>query len=196
MKNKRGILYWLKVIVAVLMIFILMYRCSRDYSIPAFAAPNPPTSSYVDLTPQQTVALYGTQLNALYYDFFVQHQSYSITFDYAFALNDIGYMSDGGGFDSSNITSTIGISGSDMTESAIKNLIGSMNGIVYVADATQWGNTQIYPYSSSSDPAHVQLHVPFSVDLSGIGRIQQGFFYSTKHGAEQSWIYVYLRNGC
>lgn len=184
MKKKRGILYWLKVIVAIFMIFILMYRCSHNYGLTAHAegpSSHPDSTHAVTLTPAQTLALFGTEIQGILYP--TQNGSpVTITFDYAFPLSSIGYMDSGGGFDTDvayqNIWSTYS------NRQSVAEYLGESNGLVYVASSSQWGGVDTSPYGASQT---VQLHCPFSIDLSDITGIRQDVLYSTASGSLSYW---------
>ena len=94
MKKKHDLLWWLRVILLCGCIGCLFFRCSDMLN--AYA------SDSVTLTPAQTLALYGTQIQGLLRTERLGSQI-PITFDYAFPLDSVGYMDDGGGFSPSNV---------------------------------------------------------------------------------------------
>lgn len=177
MKQKRGILYWLRVILAAASVIFLCYRCSEGWGIPVYAdgpSSHPDSTHVVTLTPAQTVALYGTQIQGILYA--TKNSSpITINFDYAFPLSSIGYMDSGGGFDEAATSSNIRSFLSNKAE--IASYIGGCDGVVYVASSSQWGSVDTVPYGYTANSS-VQLHCPFSIDLQGITGIKQALFYS------------------
>lgn len=130
----------------------------------------------VTLTPEQTLALFGDTLNGLVRTARNGAQQ-AITFDYAFPLNSIGYMDLGGGFNADQIYSD---SGEPAGRQEVSQYFGNTNGLVYIADSSQWGGADITPYQKYGQSGDsFQLHVPFSVQLNGIGGIRQGICYPT-----------------
>ena len=180
MKKKKGLLYYARLVLTVLLIFILLSRLSR--SLTAFATEGSGSGSEsvesVTLTPAQTLALYGTQIPCLLYTSRNGTQL-SVTFDYAFPLSDVGYMDDGGGFEYSNVYGSIQES---VGRSQIASYISDMNALVYIASSSQWGGTNILPYvQSNMTPLPPQIHFPFSVSLSEIGGMEQAVLYPSYH---------------
>ena len=181
MKNKRGVLYWLRVVLCILCIGWTLYRCSEEFIMSASA--DEVSNNYVDLTPAQTLALYGTQIQGLLVTEF-QQPARSITFDYAFPLSSVGYMDYGGGFSAEQLDNEISISSNSVKDEVV-NYMSSADGLVYIASASQWGGTKVQGYNKyGSNP--VQLHCPFSITLNDIGGIQQALSYSTYPRSPQS----------
>lgn len=169
MKKKRGILYWLKVIVAILMIFILMYRCSKNYAIPVSA-------DSVTLNPNQTLALYGLDITGSVRRNDNTYQD--ITFHYAFPLHTVGNQSLGGGFAGSTVD----------TVYQLADQIKSTDGIVYVAQESDWGGGLFPTWNSStntSEPANCNFDLKLSVDIGSYTDLDQMFAWSSGN-----WSYV------
>ena len=194
MKQKRGILYWLRVILAAASVLFLCYRCSEGWGIPVYAdgpSSHPDSTHSVTLTPQQTVALYGSSFTALVGDRYSDSTS-AITFQYAFPLKSVGFMDVGGGFSISRFPNpSLSIDGSSLTANEIKDIWCGSNGCVYVADSSQWGNSTFNPYDHDQMNGAVQLHIPFSIQLPSITRFCQNVFFSTKRNADYQTPYAF-----
>lgn len=170
--KKHGVFWFFKTLLTFALVIYTCVRCCMIVSDKHHAAAAENDAVYT-LTPAQTVALYGTQIQGILYQ--TENSSpITITFDYAFPLNSIGYMDYGGGFDTTATLQNIRTILSNRQE--VSEYIGGCNGIVYVASSTQWGGTDIDPFF---DTNKVQLHCPFSINLTGITGITQGVFYST-----------------
>lgn len=152
---------------------------------------DPPTSSAtsgntVTLTVNQTLALYGTSLTANYWTGDPYNSSASssgqylpITFHYAYPLSSIGYMDTGGGF--------TGTGSNDFSPNQVNNDIRYMNGLVYIADASQWGygefptNNAVLTQGSYENNPLYNLHLPLTINLEGITDIVQYIGWSTSY---------------
>lgn len=83
----------------------------------------------VTLTPAQTVALYGTEINVKVRRSGLDETS-NVSFHYAFPLSSVGNQAQGGGFtNTSGLNMTIGLA----------NEIKALNGCVYIAQESDWG---------------------------------------------------------
>lgn len=184
MEKKRGILYWLRVILAAASVLFLFSRCCEGISIPVYAdgpGEHPDTTHAVTLTPAQTLALFGTEIQGILYPT-SNGSPVTITFDYAFPLDSIGYMDSGGGFDTDVALENIWTLDNNRQTEA--EYLGESNGLVFVASSSQWGGVDVSPYGASQT---VQLHCPFSISLSGITGIRQSILYSTASGSLNYW---------
>lgn len=189
MKKERVFLYWALFLLAVYVIIL----CFENSAISVYAdgpSSHPDSTHVVTLTPAQTVALYGTQIQGILYPT-KSGSPVTVTFDYAFPLNSIGYMDDGGGFDYTATRQNIYSSLS--SRDTIASYIADCNGLVYVASSSQWGDvdTSAYGYTSTGN---VQLHCPFSINLQGITGIKQALFYSTLSSISNSQWTQYTNN--
>ena len=183
MKKERGTFYWPLFALAALVLF-LCYLCFESWAIPVYADGPSSHPDSVFLTPSQTLALYGTQFSALVGDPYSNNVS-TITFDYAFTLDSVGFMDEGGGFSMNRFVNNImSLDGSTLTANEIQTMWANTSGLVYVADASQWGNSAFTPYDHNQMNGSVQLHIPFSISLNGITRFKQNLFYSTKRNAD------------
>ena len=179
MKSKRGILYWLRVVLAICCLGWFCYRCVNE--ITAFAAHpsgSGSNSEYVDLTPAQTLALYGDTINGLLYLSFNDMSPVSIQFQYAFPLSSIGNMDSDSGFGFDYTTVYNAIAGEGVGRELEANYIANTNGLVYIASSSQWGGTKVSPFHGAPN---VQLHCTYGVALNGIAGIRQAIHYSVFH---------------
>lgn len=127
-----------------------------------------PTGDVV-LTPEQTVALYGSTITGTYYDE-LNHTYHNLTFQYAYPLKSIGYMDTGGGFS--------GLSDS-ISPASVLSFCKSMNGCVYVASSSQWGGGTFPTYQnrdSGGDPCNLTLNFSLSIPCT---RFTQAVMWST-----------------
>lgn len=176
MEKKRGILYLLRVVVCILAIGLMFLRFTKGLKACALDP--------VQLTPAQTLALYGSTINGLLYTDYNAQSYTSIQFQAAFVLDDIGFMSDGGGFSNSRWAENPSSNEyNTLTSDYIKNYISNTNAIVYVASASQWGGTAIQPYTYTEEPVNIQLHSPLSINVSDIGGYQSYFMLCTKRNS-------------
>lgn len=162
------------------------------FSLDVSAAPSDhPGSSMVTLTPAQTVALYGTTINALIrLDNSMTTQT-AIQFSYYDTTDNYGYLADGGGF---SFSGTAPSSQNTILDNEINTYCRSAKYLIYRADPYQWGNVANYGYGEyrfsgdyqmlqnmisqgAANPA--ECHVPFSISLSGISEFKSAVFYST-----------------
>ena len=168
-KRKRGILYWLRVVFLIMCIGFMCVRCVNGFGFTAYATDS------VTLSVEQTLALFGTECQALIYpEWDAQRQA--VTFDYAFPLSSVGYMNEGGGFSYNECIDALYMD-NQVGELEISDYFSNSNGLVYVASASQWGGVDIVPYDNTTLPA--QIHLPFSISLNDIGGIKEGVFVST-----------------
>lgn len=121
----------------------------------------------ITLTPQQTVALYGSSIPATYYDG-ESDITYNLSFDYAFPLSSIGW-GDGG-------LSVAHTWPSSPTTSGLRTQLTSGDAAVYVASATQWGGGTFVPWANSA--GHVNVSLSPSISLTDIDRWQQNILYT------------------
>ena len=175
-------------------VFFLSVLLFESWGILVYAdgpSSHPDSTHSVTLTPQQTLALYGASFTALVGDRYSDSTS-AITFQYAFPLNSVGFMDEGGGFSVNRFANnSMSLDGSSLTANELKSIWADTTGLVYVADASQWNNSVFTPYSHDQMNGAVQLHVPFSISISGITRFEQNIFYSTKRNADYQTPYAY-----
>lgn len=130
----------------------------------------------VTLTPAQTVALYGTDINVRVRRSGLDDNA-DVTFHYAFPLRSVGNQAQGGGFTStSNLNVTIGQA----------NEIRALNGCVYVAHESDWGGGSFPTWNShSTDIADTTAQLNMSVNLGSYTDISQYIAWSCG-----TWNYV------
>lgn len=180
MKKKSGCFRILLAFVCAFVALLLFRACT----LKSYAESE---AESITLSPQQTVALFGSHLDAIYYDA-LNDTSYSIDFEYAFPLQSVGYMANGGGFMLNDTWPQI------YTTDGVRVEMANTTGIVYVADSSQWGG--VAPVPSANSVASVNLHVPVSVPLIGIDRFKFNVFYSLADGYKGNGGSTLLERGC
>lgn len=186
--KKHGVFWFFKTLLTIALVIYTCVRCCTIVSDKHHASAL--DTNVVTLTPAQTLALYGTQIQGLCYST-KGGSPFSITFDYAFPLSDIGYMDSGGGFDS---TACLQATYLTLPErQIIADYFGGCNGLVYVASSSQWGSSDLYPYGYTAQ-GNVQLHFPVSVNVEGISGMKQGVCFSTTGNMLRSEWTVFYEN--
>lgn len=130
----------------------------------------------IDLTEEQTVALYGTEFTANFHGHFMDsYTSRQVTFHYVGKLSDFGYMDNGGGFG--------GIQ-SNYMEQGMRADIANLRGCVYTASPSDWGGGDFptansAPWNGSIDWANGNINLRMSVDIGGYTEMTQYIGWST-----------------
>lgn len=130
----------------------------------------------IDLTEEQTVALYGTEFTANFHGHFRDsYTSRQVTFHYAGKLSDYGYMDNGGGFG--------GIQ-SNYIDVNMRSDIANLRGCVYTASPSDWGGGDFptansAPWNGTIDWTNGNINLRMSVDIGGYSEITQFFGWST-----------------
>lgn len=205
-KRKRGILYWLRVVFLIMCIGFMCVRCASGFGITAYAAPSDhPNSSMVTLTPAQTLALYGTTINALIrLDNSMSTQT-PIQFTYYDTTLNYGFLADGGGFSSSGIGPQ---SSNSSWNDEVNSFCRNSTYLIYRADPYQWGNVANYGYGeyrfqgdysmlqnmiSQGAANPVECHIPFSISLSDIAEFKSAVFYPTQLNQPPNFTYTWYQ---
>lgn len=139
----------------------------------------------ITLTPQQTVALYGSRLSGTYYDGDAD-TTYNISFDYAFPLSSIGW--DDGGLSVGHTWPT------SPTTVGLRTQLCEGDAAVYVASASQWGGGTFVPWANSA--GHVNVSLSPSISLNNIDRWQQNILYTVADNWRGDLGGTPLERGC
>lgn len=141
----------------------------------------------VKLTETQTLALYGTEIQGLFYTDRTQSSPEVISFEYAGYLSEYGFTGDGftdgavyyrniGFMDNSRFVEDITSPDASYRAFAV-DVLCNTGGVVYRANVTNLAT--IYPYGVyGNDAYNVQLHAPFSIRLQGISSIKHAVAWS------------------
>ena len=153
--------------------------CAAAFSVAASA-------DAVTLTEEQTLALYGMEIEGEYWTGDPYYSNASspgeylpLTFHYAYPLSSIGYMETGGGFSGNSETG--------FSPAQINNDIRYLNGLVYIADSSQWGygdfptNNAVISQESYERIPLYNLELPMSINLTGLTDIVQYIGWSTSY---------------
>lgn len=204
--KKHGVFWFFKTLLTIALVIYTCVRCCMIVSDKQHVSALDDES--VTLSPAQTVALFGTQLNALVKLDPNSNNQTSITFDYAFPSSQIGWLDEGGGFGYASNNTLPSQSNNQMTPIQFRDFFCDSEYLVYVADSSQWGNSRVLPlgvvqgsgdydvYQNLVEQGTVpsaQIHVPFSISLSGITGYYQSVFYSSSYPVNYSnpswWSY-------
>lgn len=139
----------------------------------------------ITLTPQQTVALYGSRISGTYYDGDADI-TYNINFDYAFPLSSIGWGDGGLSYEHTWPSS--------YTVEGLRRQLTSGDAAVYVASASQWGGGTFVPWANSA--GHVNVSLSPSISLNGIDRWKQNILYTVADGWRGDSGSTPLERGC
>ena len=137
------------------------------------------------LTVEQTLALYGRQLNALYYNN-DNGRTYSINFNYAFTMKN-WVPSDSAAYS----YFTAAVYGSNDQATALRNDLLHQNFLVYLAPISYDNNSA--PWVSSDTNNHANVYLNFSVDFSLLSSWDQYFMWSydpVQSGGDYSHSYL------
>lgn len=127
----------------------------------------------VELTLQQTLALFGTTLNGTYYDA-TNDVTRGITFHYWTDTQSIGYMEDG----QTNLHCTwSGFQSGNSQAMALKTFASSKPYLVYYASPSDWGGGE---FNTSRNRPNITLNC--SVPLYGIDKLAMNIMYSSETG--------------
>lgn len=147
----------------------------------------------VDLTIEQTLALYGTEINGTWYSDSAK-QTYPIKFHYGgnslqwlpldYSGSQSLYIQGSTGYGSFNFPTVEMMTRKPYLIYYAANTYNDSG--ISGASESDWGGSG-HKWALYNGSAHSQLHLPFSISLAGISEIQQAICYSGLDGNSYNW---------